>query len=116
MSHRVVFIPCRLDRRDALSALIEDADGWPRKVVSPLGRVGGRLVVVAQWLRETAGRHRVQFGDGTEMWVVQGPARPEDFVPIGRGPAGQRRDTAAADVPSPAVAVGLDVVVCESGS
>jgi hypothetical protein len=35
MGDRLVFIPCRLDRRDARSALIEDADGWPRKVVEP---------------------------------------------------------------------------------
>jgi hypothetical protein len=88
MGDKLVFVPCRLDRRDAKSALIDDADGWPRKVVSPLGRVDGRLVVAAQWLREAGGRHRVRFGDGTEMWVVQGPGRPDDFVPLGWKAAG----------------------------
>jgi hypothetical protein len=83
MNDRLVFIPCRLDRRDAKSALIEDADGWPRIVVGPLGRVDGRLVVAANWLREAAGRNRVRFGDGAEMWVIQGPGRPEDFVALG---------------------------------
>ena len=56
---RLVFVPCRLDRRDATSALIEDADGWPRTVVGPLGRVGGWLVVAARWLRDANGRHWV---------------------------------------------------------
>jgi hypothetical protein len=83
MSDRVVFIPCRLDRRDALSALIEDADGWPRRVVGPMGRVDGRLVVVAQWLREAGGRHEVAFEDGTKLWVVHGPSTIEDFVRLG---------------------------------
>jgi hypothetical protein len=83
MGDHMVFIPCRLDRRDAKSALIEDADGWPRKVVGPLGRVDGRLVVAADWLREANGRHRVRFADGSELWVVYGPGRKEDFVPIG---------------------------------
>jgi hypothetical protein len=83
MGDKLVFVPCRLDRRDARSALLDDADGWPRKVVSPMGRVHGRLVVAAQWLREAGGRHRVRFGEGTEVWVVQGPSRPEEFVPLG---------------------------------
>src|SRR6478752_5591693 len=80
MHDRPVFIPCRLDRRDARSALIEDADGWPRKVVGPLGRVDGRLVVAVEWLREANGRHRVECG--TELWVVYGPGHPKDFVPL----------------------------------
>jgi hypothetical protein len=80
-----VFIPCRLDRRDARSALIEDADGWPRKVVGPLGRVEGRLVVAARWLREANGRHLVSFGDGQRLWVTYGPGRQENFVPLLRG-------------------------------
>jgi len=80
MSDRVVFVPCRLDRRDALSALIEDADGWLRKVVGPMGRGEGRPVVVARWLREAGGRHEVSFEDGTKLWVVQGPNVIEDFV------------------------------------
>jgi hypothetical protein len=83
MGDQLVFIPCRLDRRDAKSALIEDADGWPRKVIGPLGRVGGRLVVAAQWLREANGRHRVRFDDGAELWVVYGPGQPEEVVPRG---------------------------------
>ena len=73
MVAQYVFAPCRLDRRDACSALIEDADGWSRKVVSPLGRVGGRLVVAARWLRETNGRHQVWFGDRQRLWVTYGP-------------------------------------------
>jgi hypothetical protein len=111
-----VHIPDRLNRRDGKSALIDDADGWPRRVVSPLGRVAGRLVAAAQWLREAGGRHRVRFGDGTEMWVVQGPGPSEDFVPLGWGPAGKRRDTAVAAVPPPAAPVGPGVVVGEPGS
>jgi hypothetical protein len=82
MDDQLVFIPCRLDRRDARSAIIEDADGWPRRVVSPLGRVDGRLVVAECCVREAAGRHRVRFGDGAELWVVQGPGRAVDFVPL----------------------------------
>jgi hypothetical protein len=81
--HQLVFIPCRLDRRDARSALIDDADGWPRKVVGPLGRLGKRLVVAGKWLREAAGRHKVRFDDGVEAWVTYGPGRSEDFVPFG---------------------------------
>ena len=95
MGDKLVFIPCRLDRRDAKSALIEDADGWPRKVVGPLGRVDGRLVVVAQWLREANGRHRVRFDDGNELWVVYGPGRPEDFVPLTPPPIARSAPTAA---------------------
>ena len=91
MGDKLVFIPCRLDRRDARSALIEDADGWPRKVVGPLGRVDGRLVVAARWLREANGRHQVRFGDGAEFWVVYGPGRSEDFVPLGWAPGGAAR-------------------------
>jgi hypothetical protein len=83
MHGQMVYIPCRLDRRDARSALIEDADGWPRKVVSPLGRVGGRLVVAARWVREANGRHLAWFADGQRLWVVQGPGPREDFVPFG---------------------------------
>jgi hypothetical protein len=86
MGEQLVFVPCRLDRRDARSARIDDADGWPRRVTSPLGRVAGRLVVAARWVRAAAGRHRVRFGDGSEWWVVQGPGRPEDFIPLGWGP------------------------------
>lgn len=86
MSEQLVFVPCRLDRRDARSALIDDADGYPRKVVSPLGRVAGRLVVAARWVRSAAGRHRVKFGDGSEHWVVQGPGNLHDFIPLGWGP------------------------------
>src|SRR4051794_31696795 len=85
MGEKLVFIPCRLDRRDARSALIEDADGGPRKVVGPLGRVDGRLVVAAQWLREANGRHQVRFADGAELWVTYGPGRPDDFVPLAWG-------------------------------
>ena len=83
MRDTLVFVPCRLDRRDARSALIEDADGWPRTVVGPLGRVAGRLVVAAVWLRAAAGRHRVRFRDGFECWVTQGPGDPDAFVPLG---------------------------------
>jgi hypothetical protein len=83
MNDQLVFIPSRLDRRDARSAHIEDADGWPRRVVGSLGRVDGRLVVAARWVREAGGRHRVRFGDGTELWVVQGPGRRPNFVPLG---------------------------------
>lgn len=88
MDGQVVFVPCRLDRRDARGALIDDADGWPRKVTSPLGRVAGRLAVAARWLRAAAGRHRVRFGDGSECWVIQGPSDPDDFIPLGWGPVG----------------------------
>jgi hypothetical protein len=65
MTGQFVFIPCRLDRRDAKSVWIEDADGFPRRVMGPLGRMNGRLVVAARWLREANGRHRVRFTDGT---------------------------------------------------
>jgi hypothetical protein len=82
MKDKLVFIPCRLDRRDAKSALIDDADGWPRRVVGPLGRMDDRLVVAAQWLREAAGRHHVRFQDGAEWWVVHGPGKADDFVPL----------------------------------
>jgi hypothetical protein len=82
MSGKLVLIPCRLDRRDAKSALIEDAEGFPRKVVGPLGRVDGRLVVAARWLREANGRHRVRLDCGTELWVVYGPIDPKGFVPL----------------------------------
>jgi hypothetical protein len=83
MSHILVLIPCRLDRRDARHALIEDADGFPRKVLGTLGKVDDRLVVAAAWLREANGRHRVRFECGTEFWTVYGP-RPEfDFVRLG---------------------------------
>jgi hypothetical protein len=78
----LVFVPCRLDRRDARSALIEDADGWPRRVQSPLGRYRGRLCAAARWVREAAGRHQVRFGDGMEVWVVQGPSPQGEFVPL----------------------------------
>jgi hypothetical protein len=90
MKDQLVFVPCRLDRRDARSARIDDADGWPRTVVGPFGRVDGRLVVAAQWLRAAAGRHRVRFGDGAEWWVVQGPGDPDAFVPLGWGPVALR--------------------------
>jgi hypothetical protein len=93
-----VFVPCRLDRRDGRSALIADADGWPRKVVSPLGRVDGRLVVAARWLREAAGRHQVWFGDGQRFWVVQGPGCPEDFVPLGWKPRAAPADCPKTEV------------------
>jgi hypothetical protein len=83
MGDRLVFVPCRLDRRDARSALIDDADGWPRKVAGPLGRVDGRLVVAAKWLREANGRHLAWFADGQRLWVTQGPGRPDEFVPFG---------------------------------
>jgi hypothetical protein len=86
LAARTVFVPCRLDRRDARTALIDDADGWPRRVVGPVGRVGRRLVVAGAWLREAAGRHRVRFGDGAEVWVTYGPGRAEDFVPLGPPP------------------------------
>ena len=113
MGQTLVFIPCRLDRRDAKSALIEDADGWPRRVVSPLGRVGGRLCVAGRWLREANGRHHVVFGDGSEWWVVQGPGRPEDFVPLGWGPAQALRATGRPGRPthpsSPGLCPGLAV-------
>src|SRR5439155_17541796 len=49
MPDQIVFIPCRLDRRDARSALIEDADGWPRKVVGSLGRFDSRLWAARKW-------------------------------------------------------------------
>src|SRR4051812_20041091 len=97
MSQPLVYIPCRLDRRDARSALIEDADGWPRKVIGPIRRAGGRLVVAAVWLREANGRHRVRFADGAELWVVYGPGHPPDFAPLaprrdtGQAPAGAGR-------------------------
>jgi hypothetical protein len=94
MGDKIVFIPCRLDRRDARSVLIEDADGWPRTVVGPLGRVAGRLVVAGRWLREAAGRHRVRFADGTELWVAYGPGRADDFVPLGWGPVAPAEPTA----------------------
>jgi hypothetical protein len=84
MGDKLVFVPCRLDRRDALSALIDDADGWPRRVVGPMGRVDGRLVVMAKWLREAAGRHEVSFEDGTKLWVVQGPRTIEELVQLGQ--------------------------------
>src|SRR3954470_13214903 len=88
MGEKLVFIPCRLDRRHARSALIEDADGWPRKVVGPLGRVDGRLVVAGRWLREANGRYLVWFGDGQRVWVTYGPGCPDDFVPLGYEPSG----------------------------
>lgn len=37
MDGQLVFVPCRPARWDARSALIDDAGGWPRKVVGPLG-------------------------------------------------------------------------------
>jgi hypothetical protein len=83
MTDQLVFVPCRLSRRDGKSALIEDADGWPRAVVSPLGRVDGRLVVAARWLREANGRHLAWFGDGQRLWVTYGPGRQVDFIPLG---------------------------------
>ncbi len=78
-----MFIPCRLDRRDARSALIEDADGWPRKVDGLVGQADGRLVVAATSLRESNGRHRVRFECGTELWVVHSPRPETDFVRFG---------------------------------
>ncbi|HKB04902.1 MAG TPA: hypothetical protein VKD90_21945 [Gemmataceae bacterium] len=87
MDGPLVFVPCRLDRRDAKSALIEDADGLPRRVRSPLGRYRRRLCAAARWVREAAGRHQVRFGDGTEAWVVQGPSPQEEFVPLAWKPA-----------------------------
>jgi hypothetical protein len=95
MPDLIVFIPCRLDRRDAKSALIDDADGWPRKVVGPLGRLGKRLVVAGKWLREAAGRHKVRFSDGTEVWVTYGPGHAEDFVPLGQQKSGGQNQTVA---------------------
>jgi hypothetical protein len=83
MDTLLVFVPCRLDRRDGKSALIEDADGWPRRVSGPLGRVRGRLCVAAGWVRESGGRHLAWFADGSRVWVVQGPAAPEEFAPLG---------------------------------
>jgi hypothetical protein len=80
MSEKLVLIPCRLDRRDARSALIEDADGWPRKVIGPIGKADDRLVVAAQWIREANGRHRVRLADGAEFWVVYGPRSEIDLV------------------------------------
>jgi hypothetical protein len=82
MDGPLVFVPCRLDRRDARSALIEDADGWPRRVHSPLGLRRGRLCAAARWVREAGGRHLVRFGDRTELWVVQAPSPQEEFVPL----------------------------------
>jgi hypothetical protein len=82
MGDRLVFIPCRLDRRDARSALIDDADGWPRHVVGPLGLVGGRLAVAARWVRAANGRHLAAFEDGSRLWVTYGPGWSEDFVPL----------------------------------
>jgi hypothetical protein len=89
MTWNLVLIPCRLDRWDAKSALIEDADGFLNRVVGPLGRVNGRLVVTANWLREANGRHRVRFACGTEFWVVYGPRPDIDCVRFGStAPAG----------------------------
>ena len=86
MGERLIFIPCRLDRRDARSALIDDADGWPRHVVGPLGLVGGRLAVAARWVREANGRHLAAFEDGLRVWVTYGPGQPEDFGPLAPPP------------------------------
>jgi hypothetical protein len=86
MSDRLVLIPCRLDRRDAKNALIEDADGFPRKVLGPLGKADGRLVVAGEWLREASGRHRVRFDCGTELWTVYGPRSDINFVRVGSAP------------------------------
>jgi hypothetical protein len=83
MVDKLVFIPCCLDRRDARSALIEDADGFPRKVIGPLGRVDGRLVAAGHWLREANGRHLAWFDHGQRLWVIYGPRQPEEFVPRG---------------------------------
>jgi hypothetical protein len=85
MDEQLVFVPCRLNRRDARSAWIEDADGWMTCVLGPLGTVRGRLCVAARWVRAAGGRSRVKFGDGSEVWVVQGPARQEDFIPLAWG-------------------------------
>lgn len=90
-----MFVPCRLDRRDARSALIEDADGWPGKVVGPLGRVDGRLVVAARWVREVNGRHLAWFADGQHLWVTYGPGRAEDFIPLGRRACGSQVEMTA---------------------
>ena len=73
MGDQLVLIPCRLDRRDARSALIEDADGWPRRVVGPLGRVRGRLCVAARWVREVGDREAAAWVGGETLgW--DGPA------------------------------------------
>jgi hypothetical protein len=104
MGDKRVYIPCRLDRRDARSALIDDADGWPRKVVGPLGRVDGRLVVAAAWLREANGRHLASFADGQRLWVTYGPGRPEEFAPLGGAAAGTAHGLHAGS-PGPAAEV-----------
>lgn len=80
---RMVYVPCRLNRRDARSAHFEDADGSPVNVVSPLGRVGRRLCVAAQWLRSAAGRQRVRFEDGAELWISCERGEEERFIPFG---------------------------------
>jgi hypothetical protein len=67
MTDQFAWIPCRLDRRDARSARIDDADGWPRRVIGPLGRAGRRLVVAARWRRAAGGRHLVVFADRAEV-------------------------------------------------
>jgi hypothetical protein len=83
MSEQLVLIRCRLHRRDARSALIHDADGFPRNVIGPLGRVDGRLVVAGHWLREANGRHLAWFDGGQWLGVTYGPRQPEEFVPRG---------------------------------
>jgi hypothetical protein len=83
MNGQIVLIPCRLDRRDARHPLIEEVDGFPRKVVGGLCQAGHRLVVAAEWLREVGGRHRVRFADGAELWVAYGPRSGINLVRFG---------------------------------
>jgi hypothetical protein len=59
MNDRLVFVPCALPRGESGPAVIEDADGWPTEVCSPLGRVRGKLCVAARWVRAAGGRPRV---------------------------------------------------------
>jgi hypothetical protein len=69
--------------RDAKSAQFDDADRWPRRVVSPLGRYRGRLCVAGRWVREAGGRHLARFADGQEVWVTYGPGDQKEFAPLG---------------------------------
>jgi hypothetical protein len=115
---RLVYVPFELKNGLTEAVLVTDADGHPHAVKS--GRVaivGGPLCVVARWIGERDGRHRVRFQDGSSCWVLESESwlyDPADDVidvdirvgrkkvqplTIGSGPTPRRHRTSRAKTP-----------------
>ena len=67
----------------------------PRKVVSPMGLVDGRLVVAAQWLREAGAGTGSGSGTGPSCGSPTGRATRTTSCPSAGNPIGDDRAHAA---------------------